>query len=173
MPSTFSSFLPGQVVFLVVRDACQTEVENLHHAGAVDQNVARFDVAVNESDFVRVLKADRRARRCSGRRGPGRSGPNFFTSFFAGLCRPPTPLRGSEGCRPGRGRTRGRCSGGRRTQWREASRINRSRLALSSAFRKRQNLDRDAASASACVRRGTPYPCRRRRVVREPCICPG
>ena len=44
----------------------QAHVEDLDHAGAVDEDVARLDVAVDQPGLVGVLEADGGAGRCSG-----------------------------------------------------------------------------------------------------------
>ena len=53
--------LLGQDVVVVVEEPGQAHVEDLHDAGAVDEDVARLDVAVDEADLVGVLQADRGA----------------------------------------------------------------------------------------------------------------
>src|SRR5262249_7430887 len=53
--------LVGQVVFLVVEEARQAHVEDLDDAVAIDQDVARLDVAVDEPGrVVGVLQAEGR-----------------------------------------------------------------------------------------------------------------
>ena len=43
---------------VVVEEAGQAHVEDLHDAGAVEEDVARLDVAVDEADLVGVLQPD-------------------------------------------------------------------------------------------------------------------
>ena len=52
--------LLGDAVLLLVEEPGQAHVEDLDDAGAVEQQVARLDVAVNHAEFVGVLHADRR-----------------------------------------------------------------------------------------------------------------
>ena len=51
--------LLSYAVLLLVEESRQPHVENFDHAGAVEEQVPRLDVAVNHAQFVRVLHPDR------------------------------------------------------------------------------------------------------------------
>ena len=68
--------LLGDAVLLLVEEPGQAHVEDLDDAGAVEQQVAGLDVAVDHAEFVAVLHAD-------GRLGDVVGGPDRVERFLS------------------------------------------------------------------------------------------
>ena len=47
----------GEIVLAGIENSCQSQIENLNRTGAIDEQIARLDVAVHESGFVGVLQS--------------------------------------------------------------------------------------------------------------------